>query len=84
MPCPALTQIGFALLGTDADSKYSMRAPLWGTFLVSAEALTLGLPVALALAIVTREFQLPLVSRWLSSVVGTLSGVRRSSTACAR
>ena len=72
---PALSRVGLDLLITDGNPGFSMRAPLWGTILATALALAVAVPVSLSVAIVKREFQIPLVSRALGAVVGTLSGI---------
>ena len=72
---PALRQVGLALVKTEQDSQYSLRAPIWGTVVVAFEALAIGLPIALAIAIVMRELRLPLLSRSLGAIMGTLAGI---------
>ena len=67
---PAIAQLGPALMAPTGTSPYSMQAPLWGTLLLAAQALLFGLPVSLAIAIVMREFEIPLISRGLGGVVG--------------
>ena len=72
---PAIAQLGPALMAPTGTSPYSMQAPLWGTLLLAVQALLFGLPVSLAIAIVMREFEIPLISRGLGSVVGVLAGI---------
>jgi phosphate transport system permease protein len=72
---PAIKQLGLALIGPTLETPYSMRAPLWGTLMLAVEALLLGFPVALALAVVMREFEIPVVSRVLGGAVGILAGI---------
>jgi phosphate transport system permease protein len=54
---------------------YGLQAPLWGSILVTAVAVGLALPAALALALVATEFRVPLVSDALSGILGTLAGI---------
>jgi phosphate transport system permease protein len=73
---PAFTKVGLGLLGPEPGSQgYSVRTPLWGTFVASSLALCLALPVALALALIKRELQIPLVSNVLGAVIGTMAGI---------
>jgi ABC-type phosphate transport system permease subunit len=56
-------------------SPYGLRGALWGTILVAGEALALGLPVALSMAIVRREFEVPFLSSALGAIIGTFAGI---------
>jgi phosphate transport system permease protein len=80
---PAITRLGLpALLGPELSTPFArqtvlwgLQAPLWGTFLLLVLTLVLATPVALGMAIVAREFRVPLLSAQLNAVLGTLAGI---------
>jgi phosphate transport system permease protein len=72
---PAFARVGLGLFSAQPNSANSLLAPLWGTFVASTEALVIGLPIALAIAVVKREFQVPVLSQALNGIVGTLGGI---------
>lgn len=79
----AVTQLGLGglfspelFIGNNvAERRYGLLAPLWGTVLVTAEAVLIALPVSLAIAVAIREYPMGIVSRALGMALGVLSGV---------
>jgi ABC-type phosphate transport system permease subunit len=55
--------------------QYGMQGPVWGSLLVTFVAITLALPVSLAMALIASEMRVPLLSNALSAIVGALAGI---------
>ena len=73
-----------AILGSEYSSKYSaapnsglygLLPALWGTVLIALVAVTVALPISLALAIVAVDFPIGPITRVVRPVVGILSGI---------
>jgi phosphate transport system permease protein len=80
----AISEVGFpALFGPElvtrlfraTDLMHGLRAPLWGTVLLLVVTLCLSLPVSFAMAVVAREFTVPVLSRVLATLLGVLGGI---------
>jgi phosphate transport system permease protein len=80
---PALLQLGLQLLGPElatpfarsTNNVYGLLAPIWGSLELLALALVVALPSSLALALLIREFHVPLLTRCLGVVISTLAGI---------
>lgn len=80
---PALTNIGLSeLFGNNFSSQYGsgenifgLLPAIWGTVMVTAIAMLIATPVSLALALVSTEFSLGILSRGVRLVLGLLGGI---------
>lgn len=81
---PAVAELGLPhLFGNELASQfirrrdpvYGLLGPIWGTLLASLVALSVALPASLSLAIVSREFRVPYLSRTIGVLMGVLSGI---------
>jgi phosphate transport system permease protein len=78
----AISKVGLGLFtwefsGIFSSNKqlYGLLPAIWGSLLTGALALGLGMPAALALAVLSTEFTLGPLSRPLGAVLGALSGI---------
>ena len=60
---------------TSGKGYYGLIPAMWGTFLVVLLAMLISIPVALALAVISTDFSFGIISSFIRTILGLLSGI---------